>query len=287
LRREARRYQFGAYLKGTGNRFRGIVSVWDIRIPVLRDGFRGWEVCVGPTLHNRSIQYHERAIEGAEKSCPTRRRKRGLRKGKSRSRVRHTRQILTQPATDSKAQSSRKVNHIGRKFIWAVKASNNLRKDCEKLNKFPRGQLPALHPAYAPRLKMKKFCLAKWTRLHIQAEASGIHPTASFHKSFWDYLMIETSRGDPIDGLDLIVGGLRLLKEESDREKAIASGSVYRTPPAIRRGRGGRVLPAKNKIRVCRRCGYGGPMDSHPWNDCGVVLGAPTKKNRGGPSRRR
>jgi hypothetical protein len=65
------------------------------------------------------------ASEGAEKSCRrSRRRKRGLRKGKRRSRGCHPRRSVQPPATVSPAPSSRKINHIGRKYIWAVKASN-------------------------------------------------------------------------------------------------------------------------------------------------------------------
>jgi len=150
---------------------------------------------------------HVCASDGAEKSCRTRRRKRGLRKGKRRSRGRHPRRTVSDPANSSKPPSSRKVNHSGRKFIWAVKASNQLRKDCERYNKFPRGPLKDSHPAYRPRRNMKCYCLAKWTRLHKQAEAAGVPPVAAFHDSFWKYLLVETSRGG-IGDWDMLLSGL-------------------------------------------------------------------------------
>ena len=211
MRRKARRYQFGAYLKGTGTRLRGLVSVAEIPwCHVRRTSGEPVTLLTIRFVDRISLEarFPVRACDGAEKSCRTRRRKRGLRKGKDRSRGRHPRCISPGPANVSKSQSSRKVNHIGRKFIWAVKASNRLRKDCEKLNKFPRGELGASHPAYRARRNMKCYCLAKWTRLHKQAEVSGIPPVAAFHTSFWKYLLVETSRGNKAADWDMLLTGL-------------------------------------------------------------------------------
>jgi len=165
------------------------------------------------------------------------------------------------PPTDIKAQSSRAVNHSGRKFLWALKASSGLRADCKKLNKFPRGEVtnPVLQSA---RLKMKLHCLAKWQRLHKHATAAGIPPVAAFHDSFWKYLMVETSRGSTKFGWDMILAGLPQPSE---------SGTVLISIPA----RGGRsekrVTVSRDQFvprkRVCRACGYLG-SGPHLWNEC-------------------
>jgi len=211
LRRKARRYRFGAYLRESGSRLREKVSVveiyWGCIVkspvgPVVSPMVRSYD----PSKELRGPS-HVRARDGAEKSCRIRRRKRGLRRGKRRSRGRHPRRTAAPTANVSKPPSSRKINHIGRKFIWAVKASNQLRKDCEKYNKFPRGELDVNHPAYRARRNMKCYCLAKWTRLHKQAEVSGIPPVAAFHDSFWKYLLVETSRGG-IGDWDMLLSGL-------------------------------------------------------------------------------
>jgi hypothetical protein len=64
---------------------------------------------------------------------------------------------------------------------------------------------------------MKCYCLAKWTRLHKQAEAAGIPPVAAFHNSFWKYLLVETSRGNQAADWDMLLTGLprKPVKHES------------------------------------------------------------------------
>jgi hypothetical protein len=147
------------------------------------------------------------ASKRAEKSRLTRRRKRGLRTGKGRSRGRHPRRSPPERQPLPKSPNPRQVNHMGRKYIWAVVSSNKLRKDCEKFNKFPRGESvsPQIHTM---RLRMKRYCMCKWQRLHDRAEACGIPPSASFHATFWKYLLVETSRGDRAAGWDFLLAGL-------------------------------------------------------------------------------
>lgn len=230
-------------------------------------------------------------LEGAERSFvkPTRR-KRGLRKGRCRSRGCQPRRTTpTGPLTT--APSSRKVNHSGRKFIWAVKASNALRRDCEKLNKLSKvrhrgvfgldGNLVPSHAEQARR-KMKLHCLAKWTRLHKQATLSGIPEVAAFHSSFWKYLLVETSRGDlsAQEGFSFILAGLDTSGDAP--EQVIVEGGKYRKKPVFV----GRSSLASTRKRTCRRCGYIG--SDHDWDGCTVRLGAPPKaKKGGGPLRRR
>jgi hypothetical protein len=176
----------------------------------------------------------------------------------------HSRKVegsTAKPPTNTKAQSSRVVNHSGRKFIWALKASSSLRADCKKLNKFPRGEVtnPILQRT---RLSMKKYCLAKWQRLHKQATDAGIPPVAAFHDNFWKYLMVETSRGNTEHGWGLILAGL---------PQPCVSGSVTVLLPSRRGQREKRVTLSREdfvpKKRVCRTCGYLG-SGPHLWNEC-------------------
>jgi len=227
------------------------------------------------------------ASKGFEKTCVRQtRRKRGLRKNKSRSRGCQPRRTSFQPATVSKTPSDRTVNHSGRKFIWAVKTSNTFRKQCERLNKFPRGQLHDLHPARAPRLKMKRFLLAKWTRLHNRAEAMGIPPVAAFHASFWKYLLVETSRGgDKKEAWDSLLFGLPG-NPASDWTEGISSTTIVESPRIKRRTRGAvGVRPVQKKI-ICRSCGYVGFGPHETGALCKTPVGKSTEKS-GRPSRRR
>lgn len=265
-RRKVRRCLLGVTLKAT--------RIWWIGQVTVR---------VMAVVRSKSTRpVREKADHGAEKSCLPRRKRRGLRGGKRRA-LRCAPQ--NPPATASKSQSSRRVNHTGRKFIWAVKASNVLRKDCEKLNKYPRGPLPEGSDRQRLRLKMKLFCRAKWERLHRQAEASGIPPVASFHKSFWDYLLIETNRAPPgaqmwVDSWDALLAGLPRAREPSP----VRPVNAYPPPveePSRRRPRG-RGSFSPNPNRACRMCGYLGP-GPHAWNSCRL----PPGRRNGGPSRQR
>jgi len=68
-------------------------------------------------VSTRGVAY-EKASEGAEKSCRVRRRKRGLRKGKKRSRVGKTRSNAPLPPPDS-GPSNRMFRMTLRAFDWA------------------------------------------------------------------------------------------------------------------------------------------------------------------------
>lgn len=72
-------------------------------------------------------QHYVKANEGVEKSCTRKvRRKRGLRKGKGRSRVGKTRPIPARPAPDSKTESVRVLVHNERMFAAARRARDGL-----------------------------------------------------------------------------------------------------------------------------------------------------------------
>jgi hypothetical protein len=143
----------------------------------------------------------------AEKSCRHRRRKRGLRKGKVRSRVCHTRRSHSSPAISSKTQSARFVNHRGRKFIWAVSTSNQFRKDCQKYLKVKKfvstdGKV-AKHRPIGIRSRLRR----RWVILSQRAKQLDIPYQAAFHRTFWDYLQIEC-RYDASSTWDTILAGL-------------------------------------------------------------------------------
>lgn len=284
MRRKARRYQYGAYAKRTGTRCKGLTSVAEVPfLGVRRDNGEQVSCVVIRLADVPSIQlrFPLKASEGAEKSCYTKRRKRGLRKGKRRSRVCQTRRTASRPATSSKSPSARKVNHVGRKFVWAAQARSNLAKDCEKLNKFPRGHLHSDHRAYAPRVRMKQYCLVKWTRLHKQATAIGLPPVVAFHSDFFEFLLKETSRGRKaaLSALDELVFGLAPVDHTTHADE----NTIVSISPRNRPRRGRKQLPP---VRICRMCGYGG-RDDHPWNSCKTISKTEKSKKSGRPLRRR
>jgi hypothetical protein len=136
-----------------------------------------------------------KADVGAEKSRIVKiRRKRGLRKGKVRARGCRPRRSFTQPATDSKTQSARSINHRGRKFIWAVRTNNQFRRDCCKYLKIKKylssedryGNVTKHRPVgVRSRLRVR------WNALSSRAKLLDIPYQAAFHRTFWDYLQIE------------------------------------------------------------------------------------------------
>lgn len=154
------------------------------------------------------------APEGAEKSCKTKRRLRGLRKGVRRSRGRHPRRTETQPANVAKPLSARKVNHIGRKFIWAVKASNRFRKVCQRYLKV---SVDSRRPGY------RKSLTVWWQHLADRAKLAGIPSQAAFHDSWWKYMGVEVhTRADA--GWDMILTGLPRRGESPSPERGEPAG---------------------------------------------------------------
>jgi len=271
LRRSLRAYLSRLTTKGKGTRIKwgppvrgGVVSArWTSKV-IWQSGYyrnpcavRAIEVAPGMVrdyiLPQRIPEISVGAAsQRAEKSRLTKRRKRGLRTGKSRSRGRHPRRSSPERQSLPKSPNARKVNHIGRKFIWAVRSSNQLRKDCEKLNKFPRGESVSPQVRSA-RIRMKQYCLCKWRRLHETAEKAGIPPVASFHSSFWKYLLVETSRGDKVAGWDFLLAGLpgdpSLSETPRGPRRFDARGALTGNRPS--RGRG--ATTAKNGGRPLRR----------------------------------
>jgi hypothetical protein len=166
-----------------------------------------WTVQVQVDVGKRTTRpVSKKADKGAEKSRAHTRRKRGLRKGHVRSRVCQTRRSIVPPATSPKTQSARLVNHRGRKFIWAVCASNQFRRDCQKylkIKKFLRGPNGVEHRPIGIRSRLRR----RWETLSNRAKLLDIPYQAAFHRTFWDYLQIEC-RYDATSTWNLILEGL-------------------------------------------------------------------------------
>jgi len=173
--RKVRRYLLGATQKATRLRW---IGQFTVRV-----------MGVSQVTSTRPVR--EKSQHGAEKSRLTRRRKRGLRKGKVRSRVRQTRRSLPNRQPIPKTPSLRLVNHRRRTERWLVKASESLRKDLEvyvRLSRKPGDYVSPVHPG---KRKVKLHCMAKWQRLHMRASQLGFPPKMAFDSSFFRYLSKE------------------------------------------------------------------------------------------------
>lgn len=183
-RRKLRRYLLGATQKA--------VRMWWIGQITVR------VMSVSRVTTTRTVRV--KAHCEAEKSRQIRRRKRGLRINRDRG---NADPIIRQPLP--KSSNARVINHIGRKFIWAVRSSNDLVRDCERFNKFPRGVLQVSHPAYRARRNMKFYCLAKWQRYRDRAVSMSVPLVTCFHDSFWKFLLVMTSRGRDAADWDMLL----------------------------------------------------------------------------------
>jgi hypothetical protein len=90
------------------------------------------------------------------------------------------------------------VNHQGRKYLWAVKASNRYRKACLKYLKVVKTYDP--DPFGSPTSRgpgFRKSLFRWWQHLADRAKSAGIPSQAAFHKSWWDYMRIECHWDQP------------------------------------------------------------------------------------------
>lgn len=132
---------------------------------------------VGERVNGLSIEF---ADQGAERSCLPKRRKRGLRRGKVRSRGRQPSRSLPPRPSISKPISARKVNHIGRKFIWATLAESRFSRTVKR-------RLKGRSPCYKGWNRVKSSLGVWWQHLAKRASDSGIHPSVAFGTSWLDY----------------------------------------------------------------------------------------------------
>lgn len=218
--RRLRRLQLGVTQKLTAIRWMG---QWTVQVQIVQ------------RLGTRRLA-PKKADERAEKSCRDRRRKRGLRKGKVRSRVCQTRRSQPRPATSSKTQSARLVNHRGRKFLWAVRTSNQFRKDCQKYLKVRKfvsssdiyGKVRQHRP-----VGMRSRLASRWRMLADKARALDIPYQAAFHRTFWDYLQIEC-RYEATRTWETILAGL---PRKSEPRSEVGELFSFGGPSGIRPGR--------------------------------------------------
>jgi len=265
LRRQARRLHLGANPKASAVRWWG---QWIVRI----------QVCTRLTSTRHVLQSTSR--ERAEKSCRTRRRLRGLRKGKRRSRVCQTRRSA-RPARQPQPTSisSRKVNHQGRKFLWAVMALNRLRKAYWKYRKlsaltqvdtWTKEHGASRCPGFGRALKLW------WNDLSVKAQLMGIPYQAAFHGSWDDFTKIEgppTARANSAsaDTLELIMlglpqrdegsrsfgglfDGIGLVEHSSGTTDRVGNSIRTEPTPVCKRCRGLGATPGPGYPNGCSRC---------------------------------
>lgn len=208
MRRKARRYQYGAYLKGIGTRLRGKVSVAEIYWGRI---VKSSIVEIAPMVRfvgskELSQRHHVRASNGAEKSCRTRRKARGLRRGKCRARGRHPREPPPS-ATAPKPPNLRKVLHRRRPEAWLVENSCTFNQKCKvyaKSRDWPCHNIrePCMHrvqdcpcpcfcKACRSKRKLRSYLSAKWARLHERSRQLGFPDSMAFDSSFPRYMRRE------------------------------------------------------------------------------------------------
>jgi hypothetical protein len=221
-----------------------------------------------------------KAHVGAEKSRLTRRRKRGLRKGKRRSRECHSRRSAP-PATAPKPQSSRKVNHVGRKFIWALIASNRFRVACKKyLSVSKRYRTDSGPPSRAPGYR--KSLTVWWQHLADRAKLAGIPYQAAFHDSWWNYMRIEVHDGVG-DGWDSLLAVLPRKGSPPPTPREGADGKRPVGDVTARHDEYGNSLRVEPDLtRKCKKCqGFGAsPGIGYPFGCSSCYAGHPRYRRR-------
>lgn len=208
MRRKARRYQYGAYIKGTGTRLKGMVSVAEI--PLYLTGGMGQHMTMVKLFIEPQpklcTEFFVWASNGAEKSCQRRRRKRGLRKGKRRSRECHSRRSASRPAPAPKPPNLRKVLHRRRPERWLMKTAFQFStKDCKQFKKVLKLSCLCVIPFGERKCKncflkdqSYKHCRVKWLRLHLRARQLGFPDAMAFDSSFDRYFEREILPGNVV-----------------------------------------------------------------------------------------
>jgi len=186
------------------------------------------------------------ASKGAEKPCRPMRRKRGLRKGACRSRGRHPRRTIT-PATVSKEPNARRVNHIGRKYVWAVERGALLLKKGSVYSKKFVESRPSYEGWWRQKRQMERYLSQCWFGAKKVADSMGIPPVVAFSTSaakFFSWAPFNTSVQDL---LDLAEVGIEF--QRGDHAPGFYGPSLNTTSA------GGRPLGPRTKMRACRACG--------------------------------
>lgn len=95
----------------------------------------------------------EKAEQGAEKSLSKRRRKRGLRKGKLRSRECHSRRTV--PTANVSNTMDRRIKHTLRMLDWVTKVSNSLGERIKE--DYMSMRAGSFNPESSPRIGWRKY----------------------------------------------------------------------------------------------------------------------------------
>lgn len=288
MRRKRRRNTSGANKKGMWFR-------WSEKLTVR----------VGSRLGNqRPIHLAMKADHGAEKSLLTKRRRRGLRKGKRRSRGCQPREP-PQPATAVKPPNLRLVTHRRRPMAWLMKVTYTFSQKCtvyvgsKDWPCYCTKTFDALRcvtsktfscKSCRTRKKMKEYLLVKWTRLHNRANELGFPHSIAFDSTFFRYLRREFGTDGVVYERSILRGSFpfRWIDPigESGEELIMPSGTenVVRNqtlPRLRRRGGGPRLAPGQ---KLCRMCGGFFIPGTHP-SPCKSLT--PQSKKGGRPLRKR
>jgi len=241
IRRKVRRYLLGATPKATRVWWIGQVTV-RVMSPCKKEGTR---------------TVREKAHYGAEKSCQTRRRKRGLRKGKVRSRGVQPRRSLPPRQPLTKPLSSRAVNHAGRKFIWAQKARAKLAVKARRMLRTKSRTFfsQVLGRETSNRAVFKSALRTQWKSLSDRAAASGIPHQAAFHLTFQDFLNIEAFDSPGEGFADL----LSFLPRREDFTEVSQTHHVETRLDVVPHTAPGGGSPAGQLVQLCLQCGSVGP----------------------------
>jgi len=291
LRRKSRAYRFGPYYCNGTRRNLGspvkedvVHSDWHAKLRLVQvNGIEfGLEftlkVGFKPSQPDCGLQLGRLASKGAEKSFrSTRRRKRGLRKGKRRSRVRHTRRTAL-PATSSTTTVTRprQVQNKLRILEWNTRVGNTFRE--QVLRAHQRGKFL---PGEAIRRGYRKY-EAWWLRLHthtlhgkpgtdmkLSADSALCHSFLSFVETRCG-LYVRPARGEATGAnsfasllarADLPRNPLPLRKgPQGTRETGPGSGSRRARPGyTMCRGCGEQFIPRGETCSICysKKHGFG------------------------------
>jgi hypothetical protein len=268
LRRKSRAYRFGPYkCSGTRHNLGSPVkedvvhSDWHAKLRLVQ--VNGIEFGLEFTLkvgfkpsQPDCLQLGRLASKGAEKSFrAVRRRKRGLRKGKRRSRVRHTRRTAL-PATSSKTTlHGRAIQNKLRVLEWNTRVGNSFREELLQAH-----QMGKFLPGERVRRGFRKY-ESKWLRLHtcllhgkpgsdmkLSADSALCHNFVSFVESRCRLYV------RPARGLDTNASSFAALLQRADLPR---NPLPLRKRPqgTVETGRGGGSLRARPGRIMCRGCG--------------------------------
>lgn len=273
IRRRQARLLLGVNRKSEGIRWMGM---WTVRVHVSR-----FRATTGSQL---------KADKGAEKSCRSRRRLRGQRKGKRRSRGCQPRRTATIPTLKVKEPTDRQMTRRLRTidhFDARVKEFDKLLDRSTVMGVLGlrgRGRwspLKVVEFGHFESLAWYQGWRARWRALHGHIKpfgeevlwCSGIGPSFAYHMEQRFRLVFKWGDSPPFTArVGLQDMQVELSVRESNKRREIGKRSLSRLNPQG-------LIISGGCNRACRSCGYFGPPP-HQWNQCGKVLGKGTPIRR-------